>query len=92
MKTAKTIVYGVTSGRPSQSYNQTTDDINNNNTEYSLTIRGIPMLQNGDSSIPYKDASGNVVYAWQETVVPGDPGYETFGQTIEAPRAPDVSQ
>lgn len=85
-KTAKTIVYGVTSGRPSQSYNQTTEDINNNNTEYSLSIKGVPLMDSTGTK-PYTDSNGNSVYVWQETVVPGDAGYENFGKTISAPKA-----
>lgn len=86
-KTAKTVVYGVTSGRPSDTYNQTTDDINNNNITYPLTIKGVPLMANSGTE-QYKDANGNAVYAWQETCVPGDPGYDTFGKTITAPKAP----
>jgi hypothetical protein len=85
-KTAKTIVYGVTSGRPSQAYNQTTDDINNNNTDYPLTIKGTPLMDSAGTSA-YKDSAGNTIYVWQETVVPEDTGYEEFGKTIAAPKA-----
>lgn len=88
MKTAKTIVYGVTSGRPSETFNQTTEDINNNNVSYPLTIKGIKM-KNSAGTADYKDDKGNTVYAWQETCLPGDAGYETFGQTIQAPKAPE---
>lgn len=83
VKTAKTIVYGVTSGRPSQVFNQTTDDINNNNVNYPLNIKGVPMKD--ASGELYKDADGNVVYVWQETSIPGDAGYETFGDTLTFP-------
>ena len=86
-KTAKTIIYGVTSGRPSETYNQTTDDINNNNVSYSLTIKGAPLM-NYAGTAQYKDENGNAVYAWQETSVPGDAGYEDFGKTIANPKAP----
>ena len=90
MKTAKTIVYGVTSGRPSETYDQTTEDINNNNVEYPLTIKGIPM-KNAAGTDTYKDENGNVVYAWQETSIPGDTGYDDFGKTIEIPKAPTAA-
>lgn len=86
-KTAKTIVYGVTSGRPSETYNQNTDDINNNNVSYSLTIKGSPLMDSTGSA-QYKDENGNAVYVWQETSVPGDAGYENFGKTITTPKAP----
>ena len=84
-KTGKTIVYGVTSGRPSETLNQTTDDINNNTISYPLTIKGTPVMDSTGSK-PYVDENGNAVYAWQETSVPGDAGYEKFGETISAPK------
>lgn len=84
-KTGKTIVYGVTTGRPSEAYNQTTDDINNNTVNYPLTIKGTPVLDSTGAK-PYVDVDGNTVYAWQETCIPGDAGYETFGKTITAPK------
>lgn len=89
-KTAKTVIYGVTSGRPSETYNQTTDDINNNNVSYPLTIKGSPLMDATGTS-QYKDDNGNAVYAWQETSVPGDTNYATFGQEITAPKAPTAA-
>ena len=86
-KTAKTVVYGVTSGRPSETYSQTTDDINNNNVDYALTIKGIQMMD-AQGTAAYKDENGNAVYVWQETSIPGDPDYDNFGKTIVVPKAP----
>lgn len=87
IKTGKTVLYGVTTGRASETFNQTTDDINNNNISYPLTIKGVPMMS-ADGARPYKDDKGNIIYAWQETSIPGDEGYEEFGKTISAPKAP----
>ena len=86
-KTAKTVVYGVTSGRPSETFNQTTDDINNNNVGYPLVIKGTPLMDAAGTS-QHKDENGNAVYAWQETSIPGDSGYDNFGKQITAPKAP----
>lgn len=85
-KTGKTIIYGVTSGRPSETLNQTTEDINNNIISYPLTIKGTALMNTAGSDA-YKDENGNTVYVWQETSIPGDAGYETFGNTITAPKA-----
>ena len=85
--TAKTWLYGVTSGRPSETYNQTTDDINNNNTDYALTIKGVPLL-NSAGTAPYVDAKGNTIYAWQETAIDTDTGYDTFGDACVDPKVP----
>lgn len=89
-KTAKTVVYGVTSGRPSETYNQTTDDINNNNVSYPINIKGAPLMDVTGAS-QYRDVNGNAVYAWQETSIPGDTGYEEFGKQINAPKAPTTN-
>lgn len=86
ISTAKTVIYGVTSGRPSETFNQTTEDINNNNVDYALTIKGVPLMDTAGTAA-YKDSDGNTVTVWQETVIPGDPGYEAFGKTIVAPKA-----
>lgn len=85
-QTAKTIIYGVTSGRPSESYNQTTDDINNNNVSYPLTITGTALKASSGTS-DYTDAGGNKVYVWQQTCLPTDTGYANFGTTIADPKA-----
>lgn len=87
MRTAKTVVYGVTSGRPSETFNQTTEDINNNNIEYPLSIKGAHLM-NSDGSAVHKDDKGNEIMVWQETCIPGDAGYETFGKTISNPKVP----
>lgn len=85
IKTAKTVIYGVTSGRPSETYNQTTEDINNNNVEYPLVIKGVAM-KDSSGTANLRDENGNIVYAWQETSIPGDSNYENFGKTIEDPK------
>ena len=84
-QTAKTIVYGVTSGRPSETFNQTTEDINNNNISYPLTIKGVPLMS-ADGSSAYVDSEGNSVHVWQVTSIPGDAGYENFGKTVSLPK------
>ena len=85
-KTAKTIIYGVTSGRPSETFNQTTDDINNNNISYPLNIKGVPLMASTGNT-QYTDSSGNTIQIWQETSIPGDSNYANFGKTITAPKA-----
>lgn len=85
-QTGKTIIYGVTSGRPSETLNQTTDDINNNIISYPLVIKGTPLMDAAGSNI-YKDEKGNEVYIWQETCLPEDAAYTNFGKTIVAPKA-----
>ena len=89
IRTAKVWMYGVTSGRPSDSLSQTTEDINNNNVGYSLTIKGVPLMANTGEA-QYKDAQGNSLYVWQVCCLPDDTGYATFGDTCTAPKAAAV--
>lgn len=85
-KVAKVQLYGVTSGRPSQALNQTTEDINNNNVDLSLTIKGIEMKDSTGES-DYVDEQGNIVRVWQTICLPGEEGYETFGDAVVIPKA-----
>lgn len=82
---AKTWLYGVTSTRPAESYDQTTDDINESSFDTPLKIIGTP-LKNAQNEI-YKDAEGNTYVVYQLTVVPGDEGYDTFGDAVVEPIA-----
>lgn len=83
---AKTWLYGVTSTRPSESYDQNTEDINESSFDTPLVISGTEVLAS-DGKTLYKDpTTGNTVVAWQMTVVPGDPGYETFGNAVVLPQ------
>lgn len=88
-RTAKVWMYGVTSGRPSESLSQTTEDINNNNVDYALTIRGT-LLMDSAGTAQYTDASGNHVVVWQVMALPEDTGYATFGDTCPIPKASAV--
>lgn len=82
---AKTWLYGVTSTRPSESYEQNTDDINESTFDVPLTIKGIK-LKNAQGE-DYADDDGNQYQVYQLTVEPGDEGYETFGDAVVVPTA-----
>ena len=86
IKTAKAILYGVFSGRPSATYSQTTEDINNNNCDIPLTIKGVT-LQNAAGTADYTDAAGNKISVWEEVCTPDDDNYATFGSSITDPKA-----
>ncbi len=82
---AKTWLYGVTSTRPSESFDQNTEDINESSFDTPIVINGTEILSS-DGKI-YKDPkTGNTIIAWQMTAVPGDTGYDTFGDTVVLPR------
>ena len=79
---SKTWLFGCFSAsRPAESYDQTTDDTNEATFENNFTIRGTKLLS-AEGTTPYKDLDGNEVYVWQTTVLPGDVGYETFGESV----------
>ncbi len=80
---AKTWVYNVTSKRPNESYDQNGDDINESTFETPITIKGTKLL-NADKT-PYVDSNGNELLVWQQTVVPGDTGYEDFVKAVVLP-------
>ena len=87
MPIAKTWLYGVTSSRPSESFDQNTDDVNESSFETPLEICGTNMLAN-DGSV-YKDpVTGCDVVVWQMTVTPDDAEYATFGDSVVLPQMP----
>lgn len=86
MPIAKTWLYGVTSSRPAESFDQNTDDINESSFDTPLEMCGVP-LKNADGTI-YKDDKGNEVIVWQQTVTPDDEGYDTYGDAVVLPVMP----
>ena len=87
MPIAKTWLYGVTSSRPSESFDQNTDDINESSFETPLEISGTNMLAN-DGTV-YKDpVTGCDVVVWQMTVTPADAEYANFGDSVVLPKMP----
>jgi hypothetical protein len=85
----KTWIFNVTSDRPSETYNQNTDNINESSFEIPLTIGGI-VLKNSDGSV-HKDTDGNEVRIWKLTSKAGDANFDTFGDAVVIPTADDVS-
>lgn len=87
MPIAKTWLYGVTSSRPSESFDQNTDDINESSFETPLEISGTNMIAN-DGKV-YKDpVTGCDVVVWQMTVTPDDAEYANFGDSVVLPKMP----
>lgn len=87
MPIAKTWAYGVHSiTPPSENLQQTTDEINESEFETAMTADGV-VLKNADGT-NYKDENGNNVIVWQMTVVPGDEGYDTYGDEVVLPVMP----
>lgn len=87
MPIAKTWLYGVTSSRPSESFDQNTDDINESTFDTALEIGGVALK--GANGATFKDDKGNDVYVWQMTAAPADEDYETYGDKVVLPTMPD---
>lgn len=83
--TIKRWLFGVTTGKASETYNQTTDDPTINPYEYPLTILGTNLkAATGDSD--YVDANGNTIRVFSLTAYPEDTDYATFGASVPTPR------
>ena len=84
--TKKVWVFGVETQAPSEAYEQTTDNINNSMVDYNITIKGtnLKVLDN-NVLVDYTDQYGNVVKVWTLSKVPGDTGYDTFGDSVPTP-------
>ncbi len=87
---AKSWIYAATSStRPSESFDQDEDDITESSFDTALEIGGVN-LKTADGE-NYKDIKGNEILVWEQTVVPGDAGYETYGDEVVLPVMPAVA-
>lgn len=85
-KTKKVWVFGVETQAPSESYDQNTEDINESNVEYQITIKGTP-LKDSTGEADYKDpTTGQFVKCWTYSKVPTDTGYDTFENSVPVPK------
>lgn len=91
-KTKKTWVFGVEAQAPSETYEQNTDDINESNVEYNITIKGTN-LKASDGTTDYVDATtGQKVKVYTYSLLPTDTGYSTFGDSVPVPKMPAPAQ
>lgn len=82
-KTFKHWLLNCRTGRPSETYEQSTDNKNVSNFEYSLTVLGVPLR--ADYGLVYRDEKGNEVKVVRITKEPNSYGYETFGEIAPYP-------
>jgi len=85
-KTIKRWLFGVTTGKASESYQQTGDSPTINTYDYPLTILGVN-LKTAAGTAEYKDANGNTIKVFYMTSFPGDTGYEAFDDAVPVPKA-----
>lgn len=81
---AKCMLYGVTSTRPSESYDQNNGDINESSFDTPLKIKGIDALTSDDKV--YVDEKGNTRRVWQLMKTPDMEGYADFGKEVVIPK------
>jgi hypothetical protein len=74
----------VTTGRPSESFEQVTDNPNMSPVEYPLTVFGTNLRNNLDTA-DYTDTNGNTKRVTRISVIPTDTNYATFGDTVPTP-------
>ena len=87
-KLKKVWVFGVETSAPSESLDQTTEDINENIVEYAITVKGIN-LKNAVGDADYVDpATGEYVKVFTYSKMPTDEGYATFGDSVPVPKMP----
>lgn len=83
--TVKRWLFGVSTGKASETYSQTTDDPTINNYDYPLTILGTNLKKaTGDDN--YVDANGNTIRVFSLTAFPEDTDFATFGAAVPIPR------
>lgn len=85
-KTIKRWMFGVTTGKASETYEQTTDSPTINTYDYPLTVLGVN-LKDSLGENDYTDENGNTIKVFYLTSFPGDAGYETFGDSVPTPKA-----
>lgn len=85
-KTIKRWLLGVSTGKASEAYNQTTDNPTINNYDYPLTVLG-ENLKDTAGTAEFKDTNGNTIKVYSITSFPDDTGYETFGSAVPVPKA-----
>lgn len=81
VKTIKNWLFGVTSGKASETYNQTEEDPTINGYDYPLVILGTN-LKKADGTADYVDTNGNTIKVTRLTCYPEDTGYATFGNSV----------
>lgn len=80
-KTAKFWLLNLTTGKASESYQQTEEDPTINTYEYSLTVLG-EKLEANLTTDDFVDENGNTINVYRVRSLPGETGYATFGDAV----------
>lgn len=84
-KTKKVWLFGVEVGAPSESLEQTTDNINITAYEYPITVKGVYLKATGGETDYIDTTTGNKTKVFKLSAVPTDTGYTNFGNTVPTP-------
>ena len=79
----KAWIYGVEYGKPSKNSATNTNNLTIGDYQYPITVFGEKVMT--PENKPYADDLGNEKTAWIIYRLPGDEGYETFGDAPPAP-------
>lgn len=81
----KTWLFGVFSGKPSESYQQSQDDPSVNFYDYPINVVGTNLMD-ASGTEEFTDENGNTFKVTRLSSFPDDPGYDTFGNAVPIPK------
>lgn len=85
VETIKNWLLKCTTGKASETYEQTEGEPTVNTYEYSLKVMGEPLRDNADEE-NYKDENGNEVKVFRMTSYPDDDNYDGFEDEVPVPK------
>ena len=85
IQTIKNWIYGVTTTKPNEAFNQSKGAPTINQYEYNLTVKG-EILKEADGNIHIDKTTGNTVKVYWIKSAPGANGYETFHENVPTPK------
>lgn len=74
-----------TSGKPSETYEQTQENPQFNNIEYPINVLGELLRKTNDETF-YVDENGQTINIYKITALPTDTGYATFENSVPLPK------
>jgi len=89
VKTYKTWLIGVITGKASESYTQTEADPTISGYDHALTVLGTN-LKTASGTGDYTDANGNTIKVFKVSAAPSDTDYATFGNSVPAIKAKNL--
>lgn len=82
---AKNWLLNCTSGKPSETYEQTQENPSFNNIEYPINVLGELLRKTNEQTI-YLDENGQTINIYKVTALPTDAGYNDFDKSVPLPK------